>query len=784
MNRRTKRRLAVVCCWVACASINSAYSASISHDPSEEPRYRLKSDETIDRTIVRRIQTTLAHVESTTEMADARGRHHDDPMERNIFVHESTASPVSTPSDNNTDIPTLSPTIGSGTSGGTPQPSVSVPTASPSVGLTNITMSPSFDQENTLEPTLLSNMTEIPTGIESNETQSPTLGEMGNETIVPTIVSNETLAPSDTNVTVEPLSPLGEFLSLALTDDGSLSTPGTPQFEALLALETSNPDLDPAVEADRIEIIQRYTLNTIYFSTSGANWVNNDLWTSESHPCGDGTASSWFGVECDTELVLVEQLSLPTNDMLGSLPSEIRGLNGLQLLNIFENQLTGPIPNDIGGLTLLTALEAGSNFFESTIPPSIGNLTSLDVLNLYSNLLSGGIPVEIGQLQALRSFSVDTNFLNGPLPQELFSLTSIVTLDLDNNQLSGSLPSDIGALTNAVSLFFSTNLLEGTIPSELGNLQDLVNFAANVNFISGTLPDIFGGMVMLKSFELALNFLTGSLPPTLMESDILEVLELSGNQLTGLLSEDIGGMIALKELRLDRNLFSGQLPMNLTQLESLEVISMSQNFLTGIPVELSALPALRELQVGANFLLALPEALVNDFPSLEFLNVSKNSINAADFPTRFGSPVLTTFDVSFNPLDGAFNISSLYGLTGLQNILMAGCSIVATLPDDISQLQNLVTLDFNNNLFLSGTIPASLGDIPSLQNILLGSNLLEGSIPADLARLANLTNLELQNNFLTGAIPPEIEALPNLVNFNCEGNTIEGCGAAPINGTA
>ena len=106
---------------------------------------------------------------------------------------------------------------------------------------------------------------------------------------------------------------------------------------------------------------------------------------------------------------------------------------------------------------------------------------------------------------------------------------------------------------------------------------------------------------------------------------------------------------------------------------------------------------------------------------------------------------------------------------------MAGCSIVAALPDDISQLQNLVTIDLDSNLFLSGTIPASFGDIPSLENIYLGNNLLVGPIPTELGQLVNLTNLEVQTNFLTGTIPTEVEALPNLENFNCGGNEIQGC---------
>lgn len=155
--------------------------------------------------------------------------------------------------------------------------------------------------------------------------------------------------------------------------------------------------------------------------------------------------------------------------------------------------------------------------------------------------------------------------------------------------------------------------------------------------------------------------------------------------------------------------------------------------------------------------------------------MSGNAIINNDFPSRFGSTVLSTFDASLNPLEGEFNVSVFFGATNLQNLLMAGCSINATLPEDIDQLQNLITLDFENNLSISGPIPTALGAITSLENIFMGTNLLTGTIPTQLAQLVNLTNLELQFNTLTGAIPTEFENLPKLVNFNCEGNSVEGC---------
>jgi Leucine-rich repeat (LRR) protein len=242
-------------------------------------------------------------------------------------------------------------------------------------------------------------------------------------TLGPTSSQNDTLVPTGGNITAD--SPIEEFLLLTLTDDGSLSAEGTPQSAALGALLETSPDLDPTVPEDQVEILQRYALNTLYFATSGESWVNNELWTSPSNPCGGGGDSPWFGVSCDGDSVLVTELSLPGNDLLGSLPSEMRALTGLQGIDFESNQLSGVIPNDIGALTLLTNFNAGTNFFTSSIPPSVGNLTSLENLSLYSNLLSGNIPAEIGQLQALQSLSLESNFLTGNLPIEFFALSSI-----------------------------------------------------------------------------------------------------------------------------------------------------------------------------------------------------------------------------------------------------------------------------------------------------------------------------------------------------------------------
>jgi len=71
---------------------------------------------------------------------------------------------------------------------------------------------------------------------------------------------------------------------------------------------------------------------------------------------------------------------------------------------------------------------------------------------------------------------------------------------------------------------------------------------------------------------------------------------------------------------------------------------------------------------------------------------------------------------------------------------------------------------------LSGRIPASLGDIPTLEWVRLDLNRLEGPLPPELANAAGLEELLLAGNRLTGPIPGEFTRLSALNAFTWEIN--------------
>lgn len=72
-----------------------------------------------------------------------------------------------------------------------------------------------------------------------------------------------------------------------------------------------------------------------------------------------------------------------------------------------------------------------------------------------------------------------------------------------------------------------------------------------------------------------------------------------------------------------------------------------------------------------------------------------------------------------------------------------------------NNIYHLQVLDcFNNNL--SGSLPADLWRIPTLQHLSLGGNYFDGSIPPEYGSFPSLKYLGVNGNSLTGPIPSEL----------------------------
>ncbi len=380
-------------------------------------------------------------------------------------------------------------------------------------------------------------------------------------------------------------------LEILRLDGTQLCAPREAEFEDWMA---QIPQKSGILNCDEEVVVDRHALISFYTSTNGQNWRYNWNWLSD-RPLGD-----WHGVSVDSEERVVK-LELFDNNLKGSIPPAIGGLEKLTTLELALNSLEGVIPADLGLLTNLEYLNLDGNNLWGSIPSEIGLLQNLKILRLAGLRLTGGIPAELGNLTKLKRLDLSVNQLTGPVPSELGKLYNLERLDIGASNLSGRIPAELGNLTKLTRMNLNINQLTGPVPSELGRLVQLRSLDLRSNQLTGPVPSELGRLIRLRSLELNHNQLTGGIPPEFGRLSSLENLRLTENRLTGGIPAELGKLSDLKELRLHNNRLTGSIPPELGRLRNLIRLELSANMLEGsIPTEFGELTNLEVLLIGGN----------------------------------------------------------------------------------------------------------------------------------------------------------------------------------------
>jgi len=202
-----------------------------------------------------------------------------------------------------------------------------------------------------------------------------------------------------------------------------------------------------------ISQVERDALIALYNSTDGDNWTRNTGWLGDP-----GTECAWYQVWCNSAGTSVVKLNLDSNQLSGSIPTELGNLSNLDYLYLSSNQLSGSIPTELGNLSNLDYLYLGSNQLSGSIPTELGNLSYLDRLYLDSNQLRGSIPTELGNLSNLRDLYLYSNQLRGNIPTELTNLSSLQSINIHYNALH----TDDVPLQNFINTYHGSSNFENT----------------------------------------------------------------------------------------------------------------------------------------------------------------------------------------------------------------------------------------------------------------------------------------------------------------------------------
>lgn len=497
-----------------------------------------------------------------------------EPISLTLTPTVTSIRPVTSPTTNPT--PFQFPLTTQPTSQPFPSPTTLSPTSQPSA----LTLEPSLLR--TIAPTIPSS-TQKPTERSLQPSRLRTISPISTRPIalpsqpvpLPTRAPNQisSIFPSGTS---EDAQRRADIIALFISISGVLVLldKNSPQFKALQWILNDDPLV--LMANDTPEIIQRYTLGTLFFATNG-----NTSWLTCGPPTGTTPCSSelrrflsgapecvWLGVTCDAdrkitgvnirgngldgelpaelgELTRLSSLSFGGNSLYGTIPEKLRWLKRLQFLLLNGNQYTGTIPTYLGEFGVISYLHLGNNRFTGTIPPAIFT-QSLQHIDLGQNQLIGTIPSEMFNVAAnLQDIDISNNKISGSIPTGLGDLMLLRTFSALNNTLTGALPGEIISDTLA-TLNVGTNQLEGTLPPEIymfGSSLTFLNLGPNK--FEGTISPRYGEMVRLQTLVFFFNGLTGTIPSELGQLTSLGVLHLAATKVQGTMPSEICDLIQL-----------------------------------------------------------------------------------------------------------------------------------------------------------------------------------------------------------------------------------------------
>lgn len=491
----------------------------------------------------------------------------------------------------------------------------------------------------------------------------------------------------------------------------------------------------------------------------------------------------------------------------GTIPSEIYGIENLQVLSLQGCDLSGELPQDIFNLEALTELYLSDNNLRGSLPDRWDEMESLTVLGLAKNQFVGPVPSSLNDAASLTAVSLQDQTtkgggLNGAVPA-MPTTTTLRTLLLAENKLEGDLPESLLAAVDGslpITIDLNSNLITGKIHGTYDRFTKMNiylegNFIAEVadnlcnqgNWMQGGVGEYGCDAILCpvgtaggrraytdsvcrpcdrsSNAFLGQAACNGKLSAKLSERDILELLH-----------DKCGGTSwhARDNWMGDQSVCDWY-GISCDQSGSVTSVQLGGNKLvcSSFPTEIYLLPRLTHLKLYSNTITFSFEGIENakylktlgldntgltslrgigNARSLEEVNVASNGLSGP-IPEEFSRLVnLRVLDISHNSFNGylPYWLRSLVSLTTFS----ASHNKLSGPIYDFGSLRSIVYIDLSFNNF-SGSIPDTLFQKVSTEEKLvadLSSNSISGWIPAKLDRLPRLSLLA-QNNQITGINP-------------------------------
>jgi len=414
---------------------------------------------------------------------------------------------------------------------------------------------------------------------------------------------------------------------------------------------------------------------------------------------------------------------------------------------------------------------------DGTMPPEIGNFSQLEILSVFESDLTGPIPPEIGQLSRLTNLDLGEANFTGPIPTQIGNLVNLTYLDLGENALEGQVPMSFKNLVNLNDLDLTGRNLNGTLNEQLSNCRNLYQlriggskFTGNIEFIN-EMPFLQNAYLHQNNFSGDLNRITNY---------NIEFLDLVRNKFEGELPlkllSNLNGIV-----NLTYNNFSGCYPEAAKQLCSKYnkyTISQENNFdvdwdtfcNTGNGTCNKIIPCRK---ADSLTLVKLHQSLSKNSREYEFWDFTK-PIDTWQGVQLNENGCVNKIAFFENPIFIGSLPSEIGDLQSLESLIIYDCFLAGEIPKEIGNLQNLKELNLHLNE-VTGEIPVEISKLSYLEHLVLSENNLQGEIPSKIENCYNLKELILYQNSLTGSLPKSLANLQNLSSLSVQYNQLSGC---------
>ncbi len=416
---------------------------------------------------------------------------------------------------------------------------------------------------------------------------------------------------------------------------------------------------DSATARATVEVAPRLTdreiLEILYEAVGGDDWTDNTNWLS------DRDLNDWYGVHAYQGRV--HSLFLRDNNLVGTVPPELGGLDSLIILQLSSNELSGPIPPELSKFRKLRDLYLSRNArISGRLPAELGYTGGLKYLVVDQTSLFGPMPLTFASLDLTRLYydkdrvcvpaALEDWFDSIPEKDEQYELcTDKLLIDPPSLYLKANALGDTIRLTAAVFnaegdavpdaeiTWASTDTAVVTVDST--GLATTTGYGtAGITATSNPLADTARVEIV---FKLTNRQILDSLYRVTGGENWNDTTNwLSDQPLSEWYGVETGDSGEVVGLSLGDNNLTGPIPGVLAELDSLVTLDLGGNSLVGeIPWDLGMLEQLRDLILNGNALEGLLPRSLGYMDGLRYLHIGDNKLDGV-VPRSFAGLELDT----------------------------------------------------------------------------------------------------------------------------------------------